>query len=317
MRSWMISIATLTLCGAVAAQTQLPGTPNSTSPQNTQQTNGSGNNNGYIVSPPMVSLGDGITPTVITNQDAVQVTVPQNSAVNGAAVQAPSPATLNNGNIVAGAQNGATGSQANGTNGQQRFDFVVAPNGENSGIAGSMSDTSVSLGDAARKIRNGRQIAKRTITNADVEALNAQYPGSNPQPNDQQQQALPTTSNGAAIAAPVARPNGPFGQPVPTPNSGGTAGAAQSVQPAPAYAQPSRSTPTRYAKPSARQGDTGATSTDQNGAGSTTQESTPANNDTNPKQDQQQLPRSSSSLPLLGTLGALSTLAGILYFKMR
>ncbi len=322
MRSWILSFATLSLCGALFAQTPIPGTPNTTPPQTTQQINGSGNNSGYIVAPPTITLGNGISPTVITNQDAVQVTVPQNMAVSGSTVQAPNPATVNN----APTANPGTTSGVQ-QNGQQHFDFVVAPTSDNSDIGGSMSDDTVSLGEVARKYRNGRQISKRTITNADVDALNQQYGGSAPlqDNNSQQQQQLTTTPNGAAIAAPVARPNGPFGQPVPTQNSGGTTGAAQSSgQQTPSYAQPSQygdqqSAAPRYGKPSARQG-ANATSDDntqqQENAAPTTEQSAPKNNDTTPKQEQQ-LPRSSTSLPLLGTLGALSTLAGILYFKMR
>lgn len=307
MRSWMLSLATLMLSGAVAAQAPVPGTFTNTPPQTTQQTNGSGNNGGYIVSPPTISYGDGITPTVVTSQDTVQVVAPQNTAINGPTVQATSPATLTPSN-----NQGANPANAPA----QRFDFVVAPNADNSVVGGSMADDTVSLGDAARKFRNGKTISKRTLTNADVAALNAQYPGATPSPDAQ------PIANGNAVAAPQGRPNGPFSAPVAAPN-GGTTGAVQSAEPAPAYSQPSTpegsTTPMntrRGAKPSARQG---GNASDQDQAAPSDQTSQPQSQPAPRNNDQQtqQLPKSSSALPLLGTLGALSTLAGILYFKMR
>ncbi len=313
MRSFMLAIGTMMLSGALAAQAPLPGTFSSTPPQTTQQTNGSGNSGGYIVSPPTISYGDGVTPTVVTNQDAVQVTAPQNSAITGATVQANNPATLSN---------NANANPANATQ-PQHFDFVVAPNGNNSVVGGSIEDDTVSLGDVARKYRSGKTIAKRTLTNADVDALNAQYPGANPNPEAQNNAANSNGMAGTAISGPSARPNGPFSAPPNAQNSGGTAGAAQSgAESSSMYAQPI-GTPARTTtggpKPSARQG--ASETTEPNNSAPTTEEQVPpqTNNNSQPQQEEQkqQLPRSSSALPLLGTLGALSTLAGILYFKMR
>ena len=329
MRTWMLTISTLLLSGLAVAQTPIPGTFNNTPPQTTQQTNGSGNNGGYIVSPPTISLGNGITPTVVSNQDSVNITGPQNTSLNGQAVQANNPATVNdNGGIVANADNansGAVNNQAS-ANGQNRttasrnYDFARAPSGESGPITGSMSDDSISLGEVARKARNGKQIAKRTITNADVNALNAQYPGDN---NSGAPSANANDMAGTSIAGPASQQNSANGSAInginSTQNNGGTAGAAQPQSSSPAYAQPSsggpfapRATPNDGTKPNAQQGPGVSPRRSSRPASAPNDQSTPTGENTKP-----QLPRSSTSLPLLGTLGALSTLAGICYFKMR
>jgi hypothetical protein len=313
MRSRMLTFSLMMLSGVVAAQAPIPGTFSSTPPQTTQQTNGSANNGGYIVSPPTISYGDGITPTVVTNQDAINVTMPQNTALNGQVVQANNPGTLNdnaNGNSQVNA-NGQIAGQAN-----RGFDFIKAPNGENTPIGGSMADDSVSLGDLARRVRNGKQISKRTITNADVNALNSQSSGG----NDGQAE----DSNGMAgnsVSGAASQQNNANGTSMnSTQTSGGTAGAAQPQ--GPAYAQPStqgpfapRATPNDGTKPNAQQGQgISPRSSSRPTANPDSNSSAPASGESTEKQ---QLPHSSSSLPLLGTLGGLSTLAGICYFKMR
>jgi hypothetical protein len=287
---------TIILSGVVAAQTTIPGTFNRTQPV-PQQTNG-----GYIVSTPTISLGDGITPTVITNQDTVNVTLPQNTSLNGPTVQTNNPATLNTAaNTTAASDNSQTAGQAS-----RNFDFVKAPGGENSPVAGSMADDSVSLGEVARKVRNGKQISKRTITNADVNAMNGTFPGTEGQPGDA------TGVSGASMANP-SQQNGDVTTPQ---TSGGTAGAAQPQNSqAPAYAQPSNqgpfgapsTTPNDGTKPNAQQGPRVAPRSS----------SRPARIPAKPSSDKQQMPESSSALPLLGVLGSIVTLAGFGYMKLR
>jgi len=258
------------LSGVVTAQSVIPGTFN-TAPQQP----GNGNNSGYIVSPPTIALGNGITPTVVTNQDTISVTLPQNTSINGPTVQANVPATVNEN--AATMNNVATNSdQQIPGQASRNFDFVNAPSGENKPIVGSMADDSISLGELARKVRNGKQIAKRSITNADVNALSG-----TPQSDNAQ---LGTDANGTAGGA-IARP------------------ATQQTDPFTPPTQPDGS------KPNAQQGQ------GISPRGSARPAQAPA--DRSGRTEKERLPNSSSSLPLLGTLGAISTLAGIAYFKLR
>lgn len=290
---------TLILGGVVAAQTTIPGTFNRTQPV-PQQTNG-----GYIVSTPTISLGDGITPTVITNQDTVNVTLPQNTSLNGPTVQTNNPATLNANatatNTTAAADNSQTAGQAS-----RNFDFVKAPGGESAPVAGSMADDTISLGEVARKVRNGKQISKRTITNADVNAMNGTFPGAEGQPAD---------ATGMAGTS-MANPSQQNGEVTSQQTSGGAAGAVQPQNSqTPTYAQPSSQGP--FGAPSVTPND-GTKPNAQQGPGIPPRSNTrPARAPSKPSSDKQQLPESSSTLPLLGALGSLATLAGVGYLKMK
>ena len=303
MRNWIVTISTMVLSGVVAAQT--PGTFNNTPQQNSQQI--SGNANGYIVSPPTLSLGNGITPTVVTNQDTVNVTLPQNTSMNGQAIQANNAVTTNaiSGNTANGNTNGATGNVQQAGLASRNFDFITAPNGGNGPIAGSMADATISLGEFARKARNGKQIAKHSITNADVNALN----GNTSDPN--QPAADANGATGTSMAAPGSQQNM---NGTPTQSNGGTAGAVQ-PQPSqgPAYAQPSTRGP--FAAPTTPDGSKPNPQKGQGVAprGSSAHPTTPSGH----SNEKPQLPRSSSSLPLLGTLGTISTIAGLGYIKMH
>ena len=302
MRSSMLIVSTLLLSGLAVAQTPIPGTFNNTPPQATQQTNSSGNNGGYIVSPPTISFGDGISPTVITSQDAVNITLPQNTSLNGQSVQANNPATVNDSGGTFTSNNASeANNQSNPNSGaaSRNFDFVRAPGAESGPIAGSMSDDSVSLGEVARKARNGKEIAKRTITNADVNALNAQYPGS----NGDAQSANSNGMAGTSIAGPASQQNNANGSAIngmnPTQSNGGTAGAAQPQSSEPAYAQPSsdgpfapRATPNDGTKPNAQQGP-GVDPRRSSRPASAPNNQPPSPSNT-PSTDKPQLPRSST-----------------------
>lgn len=288
MRSRLLTLSTILLSGLAVAQTPLPGTFNNAPAQNTQQVN---TNGGYIVSTPTISLGNGITPTVVTNQDTINVSLPQNTSLNGPTVQVSNPATLNE---TAVATNVANNQRIEGQ-ASRNFDFVNAPDGGGGPIVGSMADSTVSLGEVARKARNGKQIAKRSITNADVNALNGNTPDGEQPPTDGTSMAAPqqTDANGNPITG--------------TPQSnGGTAGAAQP----PAYSRPSGQgpfgQPSNGTKPNAQQGPGIAPRGNPTPA-------PPAQND----QDKPQLPRTSTSLPMVGTVGVLSLFAGVAFFKTR
>jgi hypothetical protein len=293
MRNRLLTISTILLSGIAVAQTPLPGTFNSSPAQNTQQVN---TNGGYIVSTPTISLGNGITPTVVTNQDTVNVSLPQNTSLSGPTVQVTNPATLNETSV-------ATAAPATNVSNEQRvegqasrnFDFINAPDGGGGPIVGSMADSTVSLGEVARKARNGKQIAKHSITNADVNALNGNTPDGEQPATDGTSMAAPqqTDANGNPITG--------------TPQSnGGTAGAAQP----PAYSRPSSQgpfgQPPSGSKPNAQQGPGIAP------RGNPTPTPPPQNDQIKP-----QLPKTSTSLPLAGTVGALSAFAGVAFFKAR
>ena len=299
MRNWMLTLSTIVLSGVVAAQ--MPGTFNGTPQQNSQPI--SGNAGGYIVSPPTLSLGNGITPTVVTNQDTVNVTLPQNTSANGQTVQSNNPANTNAISASAANTTGETGNAQQAGQANRNFDFVAAPNGGNGPIAGSMADSTISLGDVARKARNGKQIAKRSITNADVNAWN----GNAPDPDQPDANGL----SGSSIAGSGSQQNMNGAA---TQTNGGTAGAVQPPNSqSPAYSQPSTQTPFSApttpdgSKPNAQQGPGIAP------RGSSPKPATPHRDSS----EKPQLPRTSSALPFLGTLGAVSTIAGIGYLKLR
>jgi hypothetical protein len=287
MRNRMLMLSTILLSGLAVAQTPMPGTFNNVPAQNTQQVN---TNGGYIVSTPTISLGNGITPTVVTNQDTVNVSLPQNTSLNGPSVQVNNPATLNE--TAVATTNVANNQRVEGQ-ASRNFDFINAPDGGGGPIVGSMADSTISLGEVARKARNGKQIAKHSITNADVNALNGNTPDGEQQPNDGTSMAAPqqTDANGNPITG--------------TPQSnGGTAGAAQP----PAYSRPSGQGPfgqPSNSKPNAQQGPGIAPRGNPAPA--------PAQRD--PKKPQ--LPRTSTSLPMVGTVGVLTLFAGVAFFRMQ
>ena len=284
MRSPLLTLSTILLSGLAVAQTPLPGTFNNTPAQNTQQviTNG-----GYIVSTPTLSLGNGITPTVVTNQDTVNVSLPQNTSLNGPTVQVTNPATLNETVSTAATATNVSNEQRVEGQASRNFDFINAPDGGGGPLVGSMSDNTVSLGEVARKARNGKQIAKHSITNADVNALNGTTPDGEQTPTDgtsmttpQQPDANGNPVGGSGATQPPAnsRPSGqgPFGQP--------SEGTKPNAQHGPAVAPRGNPNPVP-----------------------------PAQND----QSKPQLPKTSSSLPLMGTVGVLSTFAGVAFVKAR
>jgi hypothetical protein len=212
---------------------------------------------------------------VITNQDTVNVSMPQNTSLSGPSVQVTNPATLNESAVVVPPANATAnvGSEQR-VQGQasRNFDFTSAPDGGGGPLVGSMADNTISLGEVARKARNGKQIAMHSITNADVNALNGTTP-------DEEQ----TPTDGTSTATPQAVPGASQG-------NKGTATQPPSVK----------------TKPNA-----------EHGAGTT-----PPGNPTpvppaQTDQDKPKLPKSSTSLPLMGTVGALSTLTGVAFFKSR
>lgn len=278
MRNRWLTLSIVLLCGIAVAQTTWPGTFNNPPAQNTQQIITIG---GYLVSTPTLSLGNGLTPTVITNQDTVNVSMPQNTSFSGPSVQVTNPATLNESAVVVPAPNATAnvGSEQR-VQGQasRNFDFTSAPDGGGGPLVGSMADNTISLGEVARKARNGKQIAMHSITNADVNALNGTNPDEEQTPTDGTSMATPQqpNTNGNAV-------------------SGASQGNSGATQP-----------PSVKTKPNA-----------EHGAGTSPRGNPtpvpPAQND----QDKPKLPKSSTSLPLVGTVGALSTLTGVAFFKTR
>lgn len=152
-------------------------------------------NPGYIVSPPTLSLGNGLTPTVVTTQDILTVAAPDTTSANpsevGTAVSgATTPLTMLPGPPGGSVAQGQRPPAGAGQQAQRPYaDFVVGTGHEE--ISGSMQDSSVSLGEVARQYRQGRPARKLSISNADVDQLNQNTTGGVPESAPQEPAAAP------------------------------------------------------------------------------------------------------------------------------
>ena len=174
-----------------------------------------------ITSPPIVSLGNGLTPTVITNRQPFVVGAPQYVPVEAA--NAPSGEEQN-----ASPENQQEHQQT--TTGRQqpqarkRFDFVVSSGGtQSSGSAGD-SRSIVEVAATTRKAHI-TPVSGKAFTNDDVGRMNQKY-GMRPQPGTPPNPGPGTASSdagasGAAVQADTEKQSAP----------------TQNAQP-PAYANP-------------------------------------------------------------------------------
>jgi hypothetical protein len=127
-----------------------------------------------IVAPPIVSLGNGLTPTVITNRQPFVVGAPQFTAQE-------------NSNAPTGTAEAAEASQEQQptTEGAQptrrRFDFVVSSAGAQSSDLSGDTRSLVEVAAATRKSRMA-PAAGKAYTNDDVGRMNQKY-GMRPQSN--------------------------------------------------------------------------------------------------------------------------------------
>jgi hypothetical protein len=136
-----------------------------------------------ITSPPIVSLGNGLTPTVITNRQPYVVGAPQ-------FVQAENAPTTGVQENPQEQQTAAAGTQQTA---RKRFDFVVTSGGTQSGEATGDTRSLVEVAATTRKTRVAPAEGK-AYTNDDVGRMNQKY-GMRPQaatPTDTDRQVAPT-----------------------------------------------------------------------------------------------------------------------------
>jgi hypothetical protein len=169
MRTSLVLAAVLTVSIAACAQMPVGGTFSSVQAQPVQFGT-------PVMSPPIVSLGNGLTPTVITNRQpfvvgAPQYVLPETVTVAGEETGAESPQE----------QQQTTG-RTQQTHARRRFDFVVSPGGTQPGA--SVGDTRgiVEAAAATRKATRITPMSGKAFTNDDVVRMNQKY-GMRPQPS--------------------------------------------------------------------------------------------------------------------------------------
>ena len=160
MRSRLLVVVILSSSMAVFAQVPVPGTFTTVPVQQVQA-------GAPLLSPPIASLGNGLTPAVIVTKQSVLVGAPQNVPIEPETVadtasmgsSATSPETAE------GQQSGRHASRQ-----RKSFDFIVES--ETSGMV--PNDDARSIGEVARNLRKGARqaIAGRTFTNDDIDRIN-------------------------------------------------------------------------------------------------------------------------------------------------
>lgn len=288
------------------AQTPIPGTFNSAPAQSAMIAAGP------ILTPPMVSFGNGLTPPVVVNSQAAYVAVPHASEAEPSMVSTRTAASLQGlGSNSAELSGTGTGSAPSNS----RFDYVIAPNsgvysgGE--GVAASLGVGDTSLGQVAASLRKGPPPTQRTFTNEDIGRMNGVTNGNYTMPGASTSQPnYPVPQGpGAQAAAPSLPPGAkpsPFSPRIDEP-------AAQTSQPA------SPETPTEpvtMAQNTTPQPP--GTEARQNGNESTSANQSPnAPSSSAQKKSKRQLPATSSLLPLLVLCGAGITGVGVLLAGRR
>lgn len=160
MRSWQVLFVIAVLCTIGAAQVTIPGT--FTKAQSTYV-----GPSGLIVSPPIVTFGNTLAPTVVAIQDAVAVVSPYGAAIPAQHMLAQSRQDDGGREQVRRRADEPRSGDQRRPGDQPRASRQPAP------VPGSMADTSISLGELARRNRPSNVTIPRTLTNADVERLNA------------------------------------------------------------------------------------------------------------------------------------------------
>lgn len=179
MRSrWLVVLIVLSSV-AVFAQVPVPGTFTTVSVQQVQA-------GAPLLSPPIASLGNGLTPTVIVTKQSVLVGAPQNVPIEPETVAD----TASMGSSVASPETeGQQSGRQRASRQPKSFDFIVE-----SGTSGMVAnDDSHSLGEVARNLRKGARqaIAGRTFTNDDIDRINQRTttPGTAPNTPPSEQKA--------------------------------------------------------------------------------------------------------------------------------
>jgi hypothetical protein len=181
MRTWFCLAAVMMMSVAVWAQMPVGGTFNNVQAQQVQYGT-------PITSPPIVSLGNGLTPTVITNRQPFVVGAPQfvpaenTPATNGEATDAAESSQERQ--ASAGEQRARP---------RRRFDFMVSSGGTAIDAASGETRSLVEVAAATRKARVTPATGK-AYTNDDIGRMNQKY-GMRPQaatPTGTDQQVAPT-----------------------------------------------------------------------------------------------------------------------------
>lgn len=150
MRHLLVLFGVVCVSLSAFAQATIPGTFSRQTSSNTIAVGG------YVVAPPSIALGNGLSPAVVTNVPTVEVTSPQNVS----APAAPANLTTNpdRSNI-----NGLAASPS------KHFDYVVA--GNETTYTASAEDGH-SLAEVATNLRRNRVQASKVFTNEDIKAMN-------------------------------------------------------------------------------------------------------------------------------------------------
>ena len=131
-----------------------------------------------LLTTPIVSFGSGLTPPVIVNGETTIMGAPRPSAASASMYGAQQEFQATSGQAV---------SQSTAEN--QKFEYVIAPGGSNTG-EGASGVGSTDLGEKAAAMRKGPPPTQRTFTNQDIERMHS---GSNyPMPNENVAPANPT-----------------------------------------------------------------------------------------------------------------------------
>ncbi|HWR34670.1 MAG TPA: hypothetical protein VN622_02230 [Clostridia bacterium] len=149
MRQLLILLGLLLWCALMSAQVPIAGTFSSLPPQSAIVVSGP------ALSPPILDLGNGLTPPVVLNKTYVVVPTYANTEVQPSTVGLPQGAEM----------------PPVGRLGQLRFDFVVA-GGEPA--YGSKAAQTRSLGEIARERRGTKSQAGRLYTNEDIDRVKQQ-----------------------------------------------------------------------------------------------------------------------------------------------
>jgi hypothetical protein len=168
MRTLWILLGVVALTGITFAQNVMPGTfstPVQTVPF------------APVLSPPTATLGNGLTPTVVTNKPLVFMAASQEGQAESTGNVAPEAS-------------GAAASANPSAPRAKYFDFVIS----DAGPSEANPEQAQSLVDIARSTRkNTVPVAGRTFTNDDINQMNQKY-GARP-PVAQPPQPAPTSTN--------------------------------------------------------------------------------------------------------------------------
>jgi hypothetical protein len=276
---------------------------------------------GPLLTPPVVSLGSGLTPPTVINGQTTFLSAPLSNLASSSAFQQRTYAgyvTPTNGYVPMPTPMalpiGSLGEKTNDSQAAQaskpvQFDFVVAP--KSSGISGGLKDTGVgdtNLGELAATLRKGPPPTQRTFTNDDIARLNGVI-----------------NNNFQMPAASTQQPSYPRQQPAeqPQPHSSiGSAPTTPGTKPSPFSPKPyAQETPTAAARGAATETAENVPPTIPDGADNTTA----TNADVSHRQQAQepqssavssgrhQLPATSSFLPLVALCGVGITALGFLF----